>query len=215
MKNITFILVTGLFLAACNNKTDKVDQKANTPVKTGHERHQMEMPSTSSRKYIDSINSGLIKTDTLKGSPQLVAMRTIGGVHLHMVYSSPGTKGRVIWGGLVPYDKVWVTGAHKATTLDINKAIDIGGKNITIGKYAVFTIPGKEKWTFILNKNYDQHLADDYNQSEDVVRVDVVPKSNHMVQRLRYSINPVDVNRGMIAVEWEKLKIEVPFTTVK
>lgn len=215
MKNIILILVTGLFLASCNSKTDKVEEKKDASVKTGHEGHQMEMPSTSKRQYIDSVNNGLIKTDTLKGSPQLLVMRTIGGVHLHMVYSSPGTKGRVIWGGLVPYDKVWVTGAHKATTLDINKAIIIGDKNLAVGKYAVFTIPGKDKWTFILNKNYDQHLADDYKQSEDVVRIDVLPKSNHMVQRLRYSINPVDVDKGVITIEWEKLKIEIPFNKLK
>ncbi|RZM24943.1 MAG: DUF2911 domain-containing protein, partial [Pedobacter sp.] len=123
MRNILLILAAGLFFASCSSKTDKQAQKTDTLAATGHQGHQMEMPSSSKRKYIDSVNNGLIEKDTLKGSPQLVTMRTIGGVHLHMVYSSPGTRGRVIWGGLVPYDQVWVTGAHKATTLDINRPI--------------------------------------------------------------------------------------------
>lgn len=215
MKKLILYVIAGLLFASCNNNSDVAEKTADTPGKNVHEGHKMEIPSSSKRKYIDSVNNGLIGKDTLKGSPQLVTMRTIGGVHLHLVYSSPGVKSRTIWGGLVPYDQVWVTGAHKATTLDINHPIVIGNKKIAIaiGKYAVFTIPGKEKWIFILNKNYQQHLADDYKESEDVVRIEVVPTSNVLVQRLRYSINPVDAKKGIITIAWEKLKIEVPFGT--
>lgn len=159
MKKLFLYVVAGLIFTSCRNNPDSEEKRVNTSVKAGH---QMEVPSSSKRKYIDSVNKGLIKKDTLKGSPQLVTMKTIGEVHLHIVYSSPGIKDRVIWGGLVPFGQVWVTGAHQATTLDINHPIRIGEKKIAAGKYAVFTIPGKEQWIFILNRNYQQHLADDY-----------------------------------------------------
>lgn len=214
MKKLFLYVIAGLILASCSNNSDSEEKGADTSAKTGHEAHQMEAPSLSRRKYIDSVNKGLIKKDTLKGSPQLVTMRTIGKVHLHIVYSSPGVKDRVIWGGLVPYGQVWVTGAHKATTLDINHPIRIGEKKIAAGKYAVFNIPGKKEWIFILNRNYQQHLADDYMENEDVVRVNVVPLSGNSVQRLRYSIKPTDSKKGVIAIEWEKVKIEVPFETL-
>lgn len=213
MKKLFLYVIAGLILASCSNNPDSEEKAVSTAAKTGHEGHQMETTSSSRRKYIDSVNKGLIKKDTLKGSPQLVTMRTIGKVHLHIVYSSPGVKDRVIWGGLVPYGQVWVTGAHQATTLDINYPIRIGEKKIAAGKYAVFTIPGKEEWIFILNRNHQQHLADDYMESEDIVRVNVALQSGTLVQRLRYSIKPIDSKRGVIAIEWEKVKIEVPFDT--
>lgn len=215
MKKLILYAIVTLFISSCTNNSDSQQKGSDKIAKTGHERHQMEAPSSSKRKYIDSVNNGLIEKDTLKGSPEMVAMMTIGNVHLHVVYSSPGVKERVIWGGLVPYDKVWVTGAHKATSIEISNPITIGNKKIEAGKYAIFTIPGKREWVFILNKNHKQHLADDYKETEDVVRLNVIPTQHTLTQRLRYSIDSIDANRGAIVVEWEKLRIEVPFGTLK
>ena len=161
--------------------------------------------------YADSINNGLIPTDTLKGSVHRVAMQTIGGCHLHIEYNSPGVRGRGIWGELVPYDKVWVTGAHKATSITITKAIRMGGKDIPAGRYAIFTIPGTGSWTFIINKNPDQHQADNYKQSEDEVRLTVKPLAHPITQRLTYEIRQKKKNRGEILMNWELLSIAVPF----
>jgi hypothetical protein len=102
-------------------------------------------------------------------------MATIGGTTVHIEYSSPGVKERIVWGGLVAYDKVWVTGAHKATSVHFSKGVEINGRKIPAGKYAFFTIPGKEKWIVILNTRFDQHLADEYNEKEDVLRLEVSP----------------------------------------
>ncbi|MBC8923868.1 DUF2911 domain-containing protein, partial [Escherichia coli] len=77
-------------------------------------------------------------------------------------YHSPGVRKRIIWGGLVPYDEVWVTGAHDATTVEMPKAFVVNGKTIPAGKYAIFTIPGKNAWTVIINKQWQQHLATEY-----------------------------------------------------
>ncbi|WP_353550484.1 DUF2911 domain-containing protein [Sediminibacterium sp. KACHI17] len=160
--------------------------------------------------YADSVNKGLIAKDTMKGSPKRVSMKTIGDTHIHIEYGSPGVKGRMIWGGLVAYDQVWATGAHNATSIDFSKDVTIGGKKIPKGKYALFTIPGKTEWTIILNTNYQQHLADAYNISEDIVRVKVKPvRKQQVTQRLTYSVIPSGKDAGVM-IEWEYLIVTLP-----
>jgi Protein of unknown function (DUF2911) len=147
--------------------------------------------------------------DTFKKSIPCIAKGKIGTASAEIKYYSPGLKNRIIWGGLVPYDNVWVTGAHSATSLTITKDFKVGDKKIKAGTYALFTIPGKDSWVFILNKNYEQHLADEYKQEEDVVRVSVKPDATvKKLERLQYFIE-----RNSIVIAWENLKIEVPFTT--
>ena len=160
--------------------------------------------------YADSVNKGLIAKDTMKSSPKRVSMETIGNTHIHIEYGSPGVKGRMIWGGLVAYDQVWATGAHNATTIDFSTSVIIGGKQIPKGKYALFTIPGKDEWTIIINTKNKQHLADEYNQAEDLVRIKVKPvKKDKMVQRLSYLIEK-NGKDAAVAIEWEYLRVVMP-----
>jgi hypothetical protein len=208
MINKTSWLLTLVFVWACNN-----DKKAEDPAEKADTEHSGQNMAVSSNNYCDSVNNGLITEDTLKGSPHRTAMATVNGTHVHIEYSSPGVKGRVVWGGLVAYDKVWVTGAHKATSVQFSKDIMINGTKIPAGQYAFFTIPGKEKWTAILNTHFDQHLADDYNEKEDVIRVEVKPEEHDLTQRLTYSVNRIDDKSGEIVVQWEKILIKLPFIT--
>lgn len=156
-------------------------------------------------------NPNLVK-DTSKKSIKSLAVGVIGGDSVKISYHSPGVRKRIIWGGLVPFGEVWVTGAHDATNLVIDKPFVIGGKQIPAGKYAFFTIPGKDVWTVIINKQWKQHLATEYDQKEDVVRVKVKPKKAAHTERLQYFIEPVKGSEGKIAMAWEKMKIELPIT---
>lgn len=149
--------------------------------------------------------------DTSKKSLPAEATASIGGSNLKISYHAPAVRGRTIWGGLVPYDEVWVTGAHSATTLEVNTGFRIGDKMIPAGKYALFTIPSKEAWTVIINKNWEQHLADEYSEADDVVRVKVKPVVlTETVERLRYQIVQAGTNTGTIDISWEKIKISFP-----
>ena len=144
-------------------------------------------------------------------SPRKAAMANVGDVHVHIDYSSPSVRGRVIWGGLVAYDNVWVSGAHSATSVDFSKDVLVNGQLVPAGKYAFFTIPGKEKWTVILNKNYEQHLADDYDPAEDVLRFEVVPTVlDEQVESLTYQVLPSLGGAGAISLSWDKLAIVIP-----
>ncbi|MDX2046271.1 MAG: DUF2911 domain-containing protein [Chitinophagaceae bacterium] len=145
-------------------------------------------------------------------SPHTSTMAMVGDAHVHIDYSSPSVRGRVIWGGLVAYDKVWVSGAHNATSLETNKALVIDNNVLPAGKYALFTIPGKDNWTVIFNKNWDQHGADEYNGKEDVFRVTVKPEILPAIQEeLLYEVKKESDKNGTISLSWEKIKITFPF----
>jgi hypothetical protein len=151
--------------------------------------------------------------DDKKGSLKAKATATLGITNINIAYYSPAVRGRIIWGGLVPFDKVWVTGAHSATSIEFNQDLVIASKTIAAGKYAFFTIPGKEEWTIILNKNWHQHLTDRYDEKEDVLRVNVKPEVKEKNQeRLRYVIEKDSETQGVFVVYWEKIEISLPFS---
>ncbi len=164
--------------------------------------------------YADSVNNGLIKKDTLKKSVPRVAMATIGSTHVHINYFSPGVRDRIIWGGLVAYNTVWVTGAHAATHIQFYKPVIINNQKIEAGTYAIFTIPNKQEWIFILNKNYQQHLTDDYSTKDDILRLKIKPQPHKLTQRLSYKVIKKTEKAGAIEMYWEKIKIIVPFSVL-
>lgn len=208
---LAFIFQASISISSCTDEAARIH--ASTTDSTGaapaHAAHE-----ANTSDYTAKVNSGVIKEDTMKGSPHTTAMGNVGSTHIHITYSSPGVKGRVIWGGLVAYDKVWVAGAHQATKINFSNEVIVNGKTIPAGEYAFFTIPGKEKWMLILNKNFQQHLADDYKEMEDVVRIEVTPaKNDQPVQRLDYAVQKKSDKAGEIVLRWENVSVAMPFTT--
>ncbi|TWI77684.1 Protein of unknown function (DUF2911) [Lacibacter cauensis] len=159
-------------------------------------------------------NPNLVK-DTAKKSIKSMAFAIVNGDSIKINYHSPGVRKRIIWGGLVPYDEVWVTGAHDATTLEMPKAFVVNGKEIPAGKYAIFTVPGKKEWILILNKNWKQHLATEYDEKDDIIRIKVKPKKVNHTERLQYFIETGNNNAGRIAVAWEKIRVGFDFKVLK
>ena len=152
--------------------------------------------------------------DTLKGSLAAEAIGKIGDTEIKISYHSPAVRGRIVWGGLVPFDRVWVTGAHMATKIEFSKDVLVANKIIPSGSYALFTIPGKDEWVIIINKNWEQHLADNYDEKDDVVRVKIKPEIKGTNQeRLRYAIEVDGKTEGEIVVYWEKVEISLPVST--
>ena len=141
-------------------------------------------------------------------SPPATAKGMIGDAEVVINYSQPGVKGREIWGGLVPYGKVWRTGANEATTFETSAEINFGGKTLPAGKYALFTIPEKDKWTFIFNSVPDQWGAYSYDKSKDVLRVTAKPKdSGKMMERMTFKIE-----NGEVQLWWDKLMVSIAGT---
>ncbi len=198
--NIILSLAIALLFAACGNKQ--------TDNKTEDVQTSKSPDKTKSDVIVISAQS---EPDTLKGSLPAQADGKVGGTEIKISYHSPAVRGRIVWGGLVPYDKVWVTGAHMATSIEFNQTLLIGGKEIPAGTYALFTIPGKDEWTVIINHNWKQHLTDKYDPKDDLVRVKVRPEvEENNQERLRYVVEADDNSEGEIVVYWEKLEISLP-----
>lgn len=151
-------------------------------------------------------------TNVQSKSPRKTAMALVGKNHVHIDYGSPSVRGRNIWNGLVAYDQVWATGAHKATWVEFSSDVKIAEKKITKGKYGFFTIPGKDEWVLILNKDWDMHLADSYKMENDLVRVVVKPiVRKEITEALTYKVIRNSSDRGKIEVSWEYLTVSLDF----
>ena len=171
---------------------------------------------TESKKLMEGVViQAQSEPDTLKGSLAAFATEKVGDTEIRISYHSPAVRGRIVWGGLVPFDKVWVTGAHMATSVEFSSDVMIENKTVPAGKYALFTIPGKVEWFVIINKNWQQHLVDEYDPNEDIVRVKVKPEIEQVNQeRLRYVIEGDTEKEGEIVLYWERLEVSIPFKIV-
>ncbi len=204
MKNLITILsfVSLISIFGCSGK--KATQDQTTEEKTSVAKAQ-------NNSVVIQLQS---EPDTLKGSLEAEAIGKIGGTEIKISYHAPAVRGRIVWGGLVPFDKVWVTGAHMATSIEFSVDVLIGNKSVVAGKYALFTIPGKEEWTVIINKNWEQHLTDQYDEKDDVVRMKIKPEIEDTHQeRLRYVVEADSNTEGEIVIYWEKLEVSLPITT--
>ena len=142
--------------------------------------------------------------------PATATGKTKDGANITIQYSSPGVKGRKIWGDLVPYDKVWRAGANQATIFTTDKEVKIEGKKLPAGKYSLYAIPGEKEWTIILNSatgqwgiNRDGSTTED--PAKDVLRVKVKPKkSKEFTERMAYVVGDKTVS-----LVWENVEVPI------
>ncbi len=130
--------------------------------------------------------------------------------NIKVIYSRPQKKGRTLFGELVPYGKVWRTGADEATEIKIFQDMKIGSKNIKAGTYSLFTIPGEKEWTIILSNQLDIWGAYSYDQSKDAVRIKVPATSGSDIEAFSIAFKSIDKGYGMV-LAWGKTRVEVPF----
>src|SRR5438067_1780123 len=104
--------------------------------------------------------------------PAKVSETTSSGLTISIDYSQPSVKGREIGKEIAPYGQVWRTGANEATVFEVSKDVKVEGKSLPKGKYGLYSIPGKDEWTIIFNKKWNQ-WGTEYNQSDDALRVTV------------------------------------------
>lgn len=142
-------------------------------------------------------------------SPKATVQQTVGLTEVTINYCRPGVKGRTIWGDLVPYDKVWRTGANEATTIQFSQDVKVNGKPLPAGLYSVHTIPSKSAWTVILNKKAEQWGSYEYDEKQDALRIQVTPVAGPMQEYMEFSFPEVTPEGATIELAWEKVR--VPF----
>lgn len=138
-------------------------------------------------------------------SPPAEATGTVDGTDITINYGQPSVKGREIYGGLVPYDEVWRTGANEATTFEVSTDVEIEGRTLPAGKYALFTVPRESQdWTVIFNRTAEQWGAFDYDEAQDALRVEVAPeKASEMTEQLTFDI----ADSGRVTMQWANTRL--------
>jgi DUF2911 family protein len=146
---------------------------------------------------------------TPRPSPAASVSQTIGVTEVTIRYSRPGVKGRQIWGGLVPYNEVWRTGANENTTIQFSTPVKVEGHELPAGSYGLQTIPTEGDWTLILSKDADLWGAFDYKQEHDALRVPLKPQPADPRERMSFEFDDLTDNSATVVLRWEKLA--VPF----
>jgi hypothetical protein len=196
MKTNYLKILALMLLVACQSPKESHDHEGHEHESHGHENHDQHPKGTAK-------------------SPFTTAMANVGTNHVHIEYSAPSVRERVIYGGLVAFDQVWATGANNATSVSFSEDVIIEGKTISKGKYGLFTIPSENEWTLILNTNWDQHLADDYDMSLDVVRVQLpIQKIDPISESLTYKVLDAGSGKGSISFQWAERGFELPIQNV-
>ena len=144
-------------------------------------------------------------------SPTQTLKQDFGISTVELTYSRPSAKGRKIYGDLVPYKKLWRTGANAATKIVFSDAVEIGGKKIDTGTYVLYTIPGVDSWEVILNKGLTNWGTDGYKETEDVVRFKVEPmKMRNKMETLTINFSNIKPTSCSLDIMWEKTIVSIP-----
>ena len=140
--------------------------------------------------------------DSSRASKNGFAQGSLDGVEVTIEYGRPNVKGRTIWGGLVPYGKVWRTGANEATTITFSADVEIEGQPLPAGTYSLFTVPGEDSWEIRFNNVAAQWGAFKYDASKDALRVSVAPAESDFIETMTFGIG-----HGKVGLHWADLGV--------
>ena len=196
MKKLAYLLIAPAFLLSCGggDATDTTE-------------------ATDTTAQVENVDSTTLEAPAPK-SPRLQASGLVNGVQVDIDYGSPYVKGRVIWGELVPYDKIWRAGANDATAITFGADAKVNGSDVKAGTYALFITPkaSPDKWTVTLNEEWSKELhgvwgAYDHKPEKDVLKFDVAPVfGEEVVESLTFSVTEKAV---MFQLEKASLSFEV------
>lgn len=174
MKKLLFICALGCMFAAFNASAQNAPAPMPKPKAGGVKKPRVSLP------------------DTVKGTIK-------GGINVEVAYSQPGVKGRVVGGPeIATFGKLWRTGANEETTISFSKDVKLEGKELPAGKYSLWTIPGEQEWTIIINKKTTD-WGTVYNEANDVFRVTVkTQKAPAFTELLKFAIDPA----GKVSFAW-------------
>ena len=143
-------------------------------------------------------------------SPPAETSQTVDGKAVSIHYGAPSMRGRKIFGDLVPYDKVWRTGANAATSLKTEVNLQIGTAMVPAGNYTLYTLPSAGTWKLIINKQTGQ-WGTKYDQSQDLARVDMKKETLSSPQEvMSITLEPFQGKTSSLHVKWDTTDVSVP-----
>jgi len=154
-----------------------------------------------------TLSASVFAQELPKPSPLGEVEQKVGLTEVEIEYSRPGVKDRDIFGDLVPYDKMWRTGANKATSISFSTDVKINGNELIAGDYSLFTIPGKETWQILFNTNLDQWGTGNYQDTEEALRISVKPEEYCFTETMTFTIDNVTDNSASICLKWAETSV--------
>lgn len=148
---------------------------------------------------------------TPRPSPAAIVTMKYDDTYVKITYNQPHKRDRKIFGGLVPYGHVWRTGANEATEITLTGDILIKNDTLKAGTYTIFTIPGKDEWTIIINEDVGQWGAYNYNKESDVMRFEVpVEELKNVTWEPFTTVFEQKNNKADLVMMWDKTKVTIP-----
>lgn len=145
---------------------------------------------------------------TPQPSPGASVSQTVGINKISVEYSRPGVKGRAIFGGLIPFGKVWRTGANSSTKIETSGDITVQGQVLKAGKYAILSIPAADEWTVIFSKDLGVS-EQSYKEADDVLRVKATPSAVAATESFTIDFSDVKDDNALLNFSWEKTKVSL------
>lgn len=161
-----------------------------------------------------AVNDSIVKPQ-VRNSPIVIAnLKTTENNYVKCTYGQPLKKGRVIFGNLVPYGKLWRTGANEASEVTLTSNFKIGNTALSAGTYTLFTIPNEEKWTVILNSELGQWGDFEYNENKNVLTYEADVSENTDIYE-GFTIQFEDITGGFnMLLLWDKVKVTIPIIKI-
>jgi len=147
-----------------------------------------------------------------EASPRATLSQKVGLTEISVTYNRPAVKGRQVWGGLVPYGKVWRAGANENTVVAFSSPVQVGGTTLPAGRYGLHMVPTATEWTVIFSSQSHGWGSYSYDAKEDVAKVQVTPVPTEPTERLAFTFDdPADAG-VTLSLRWEKLRVPIPLT---
>ncbi|WP_299681029.1 DUF2911 domain-containing protein [uncultured Tenacibaculum sp.] len=144
-------------------------------------------------------------------SPTITTKQKVGLANINLQYGQPSVKGRTIFGSLIPYNRVWRTGANASTKFTTDKEINLAGLNLPAGTYGLYSIPGEKEWTVIFNKKSNLWGSAGYNKENDIIRFKIpVTSSKELRETFSIYFENFTINGASMVIAWENTIIKVP-----
>jgi hypothetical protein len=163
--------------------------------------------------FILSLSTFGQQLKTPRPSPEATVIQFVGVTEVKIDYSSPGVKGRKIWGELVPFGEIWRTGANEATTITFSDAVKINGNELPAGTYGIHTIPNENEWVFIFSKDTKIDGSSNYDKEKEVLRVKAKPEEHHFMERMTFLFADVTDNSASVNLLWDKIEVSFNIET--
>lgn len=157
--------------------------------------------------FIISVNITAQDFRTPRPSPDATVSQYVGITKITVDYSSPGVKGRTIWGKLVPYGEVWRVGANEVTSITFSTDVKVNGNELPEGTYGIHMIPDESEWEIIFSSDTKVDDPMNYDMKKDALRLKVKPESNPFTERMTFTITDMTENSANVNLIWENLKV--------